>query len=75
MLVSRAVAMRSRTSTVGTLAPRSTADSMLRLTPARPATGPSDRPRSSRAAPDARPEIGDVEPGREPSRCGLVRPR
>ena len=50
MLVSRAVAMRSRTRTVGTFPPRSTAESMLRLTPARPATASSERPRPRRVA-------------------------
>jgi hypothetical protein len=49
MLVSRAVAMRSRTRTVGTLPPRSTAESMLRLTPARPAMVSSESPRPRRA--------------------------
>ena len=67
MLVSRAVAMRSRTSTVGILPPRSTADNMLRLTCARAATAPSDRPRPSARCPDPRSESGNVEPGGEPS--------
>src|SRR5207244_3836139 len=48
MLVPRPVAMRSRTRTVGALAPRSTADSMLRLTPERRARAARDSPRSAR---------------------------
>src|SRR5438067_249091 len=49
MLVSSPVAMRSSTSTVGALLPRSTADSMLRLTPAFAASSFSDRRRRARS--------------------------
>jgi hypothetical protein len=49
MLVSRPVAMRSRTSTVGTLLPRSTSESMLRLTPVRDSRSPSDSRRRNRS--------------------------
>src|SRR5262252_3092443 len=48
-LVSRPVAMRSSTSTVGTLLPRSTSESMLRLTPVRASRSWSERRRRRRS--------------------------
>jgi hypothetical protein len=49
MLVPKPVAIRSSTSTVGTLAPRSTSLSMLRLTPVRAARASRESRRRSRS--------------------------